>query len=76
MPFFRRADYESDVTQFLNQLKGERPGLESRQRAGRALLWDKNVDLDAWKLWRKNRVPQKPYVYQTDHSSASVEPPR
>ena len=80
MPFFRRADYESDVTQFLNELKNERPGLEARQRAGRALLWDRNVDLDAWKFWRKSRVPQKPYVYQTDNSpppaQRPAEPPR
>lgn len=75
MPFFRRADYTSDVTRFLEQLKSERPGLEARQRAGRSLLWDKNVDLDAWRLWRKSRVPQKPYVYQTDNPQAPAGRP-
>ncbi len=66
MPFFRRADYQSDVTQFIEQLKAERPGLEASQRAGRALLWDKSVDLDALRTARRDRVPQKPYVYQVD----------
>lgn len=68
MSFFRRPDYKSDTTLFLEQLKAERPGLETRQRAGRALLWDKKIDLDAWKIWRRNRVPQKAYVYQTDNN--------
>ena len=66
MPFFRRADYQSDATQFIDQLKADRPGLEARQRAGRALLWDKNVDLDALRTASHDRVPQKPYVYQAD----------
>ena len=66
MPFFRRADYQSDATQFIQQLKAERPELEARQRAGRALLWDKNVDQNSLVTARADRVPQKPYVYQTD----------
>ncbi len=66
MPFFRRADYQSDATQFIERLKAERPGLEASQRAGRALLWDKNVDLDGLRIARRDQVPQKPYVYQND----------
>lgn len=66
MSFFRRPDYQSDVTLFIDRLKAERPELEARQRAGRALLWDKNVDLDALGLARRDRVPQKPYVYQAE----------
>ncbi len=65
MPFFRRADYQSDATQFIDQLKAERPGLEARQRAGRALLWDKPIDRDAQAEHGESRVPQQPYVYQT-----------
>jgi hypothetical protein len=63
---FRRPDYQSEVTQFIEQLKTEEPDLESRQRAGRALLWDKHVDREAWSEWRDARVPQKPYVYQNE----------
>lgn len=63
---FRRPDYHSEVSQFIDQLKSQQPELESQQRAGRALLWDKNVDRQAWSEFRAARVPQKPYVYQTD----------
>ena len=63
---FRRPDYQSEVTQFIEQLKTEEPDLESRQRAGRALLWDKHVDREAWTEWRDAKVAQKPYVYQNE----------
>lgn len=63
---FRRPDYHSEVTQFIDQLKSQQPELELQQRAGRALLWDKSVDRQAWSEFRAARVPQKPYVYQTD----------
>jgi hypothetical protein len=60
---FRRPDYNSDVTQFIEQLKTEKPDLEARQRAGRAILWDKNVDREAWTEFREAQVAQQPYVY-------------
>jgi hypothetical protein len=63
---FRRADYSSEITQFIEQLKAEKPDLEARQRAGRALLWDKHVDREAWSEWREAHIAQKPYVYQND----------
>jgi len=65
MSIFRRPDYQSEVTQFIDQLKAQEPELEARQRAGRALLWDKNVDRSAWSEYREAQVPQQPYVYQT-----------
>jgi hypothetical protein len=64
MPFFWKP-YRSDVTQFLDQLKAQRPSLEDEQKRGRALLWDKPVDRDAQADYRSARVPQQPYVYQT-----------
>jgi len=63
---FRRPDYKSEVTEFIEKLKIEKPDLEAQQRAGRALLWDKHVDREAWSFWRRARVPQKPYVYQNE----------
>ena len=60
---FRRPHYDSDVTQFIEQLKAEQPDLEARQRAGRAIWWDKHLDREALDEWRDARVPQKPYVY-------------
>lgn len=64
MPLFWKP-YKSDVTQFIEQLKAARPTLEAEQRAGRALLWDKQVDRQAESEFRDARVPQQPYVYQT-----------
>ena len=60
---FRRPDYQSDVTQFIEQLKAQRPDIEAQQRAGRAIWWDKLLDREAIGNWKKARVPQKAYVY-------------
>jgi hypothetical protein len=64
MPLFWKP-YKSDVTQFIDSLKQRDPELEARQREGRGLLWDKQVDRQAQAEWREARVPQKPYVYQS-----------
>ncbi len=66
MSIFRRPDYQSDATQFINQLKTSRPQLDQQQQAGRALLWDKQVDRKIWGEYRTGQVAQKPYVYQTN----------
>ena len=65
MSFFRRPDYASDTTQFIDQLKAQRPELEAEQRQGRALLWDKQIDRTVQQEFQDGRVAQKPYVYQT-----------
>ncbi len=64
MPFFWKP-YKSDVTSFIEELKAKKPTLESEQRAGRALLWDKRVDRDAQADDATSRVAQQAYVYQT-----------
>jgi hypothetical protein len=64
MPLFWKP-YKSDVTDFIETLKAKKPSLEAEQRAGRALLWDKQVDRDAQAEDAESRVPQRPYVYQT-----------
>ena len=63
MSIFRRPDYTSDTTQFIEQLKAQRPELEAEQRQGRALLWDKTIDRQNQAEFKAARVPQKPYVY-------------
>ena len=64
MPLFWKR-YTSDVTEFIEELKAKKPTLEEEQRAGRAILWDKRVDLDAQAQFDEARVAQQPYVYQT-----------
>lgn len=65
MPLFWKH-YQSDATQFINELKAKKPTLEAEQRAGRALLWDKQLDRDAIAGYQEARVAQKPYVYGTE----------
>lgn len=65
MPLFWKP-YTSEVTNFIADLKKARPTLEEEQRAGRSLLWDKQVDREAQSGFQKARVAQKPYVYQTE----------
>lgn len=56
--------YQSDITQFLNQLKQQKPTLDEEQRRGRALLWDKQpIDLEERARQQASRVKQTPYVY-------------
>ena len=66
MNIFYRPKYQSDVSQFIDQLKAKDAALEAKQREGRELLWDKAVDRSAWSAYRDAEVEQKPYVYQTE----------
>jgi hypothetical protein len=66
LKIFRRPDYNSEITQFISQLKSEHPDLEAQQRAGRSIWWDKNLDRQALADWRAARVKQKPYVYGSE----------
>ncbi|MDB5878579.1 MAG: acetyl-CoA carboxyl transferase [Variovorax sp.] len=65
MSIFNRPHYTSDATDFIDELKRKKPTLEAEQRAGRALLWDKNLDRGQQKEYIDGKVPQQPYVYQT-----------
>ena len=66
MNIFRRPDYQSDATKFLNQLKADRPELDAQQQYGRSLLWDRHIDPEVQAEYRAGKVPQKAYVYQTN----------
>lgn len=65
MSFFSRPHYVSPATSFINDLKAANPQLEIDQRAGRELLWDKQINPDQRDQAQAARVAQKPYVYQT-----------
>jgi hypothetical protein len=59
------SNYQSEATQFIEGLKQKNPNLETSQREGRALLWDKKpIDLDQVKRTDASNVQQQPYVYQ------------
>jgi hypothetical protein len=59
------AEYESDITRFIRELREKQPDLERKQREGRAIYWDKQLDFEQLARWRESKVPQQPYVYQT-----------
>ena len=65
MSLFNRPHYTSEITQFIDEMKRAQPDLETRQRAGRAIWWDKKVDRAVQSEFSEARVPQGPYVYQT-----------
>jgi len=64
MPWFWKP-YKSDISSFIDELKAKKPTLEDEQRKGRAIWWDRRVDLQAETEYEDARVRQQPYVYQT-----------
>ena len=59
--------YESEHTRFIRELLQERPDLVEKQREGRAIWWDKRPrELAEERTMDKGRVPQSPYVYDSD----------
>jgi Protein of unknown function (DUF3460) len=66
--FIKNGDYRSDATNFIADMKRARPELDAQQRAGRALLWDKNVNLSEQADTQAAHVKRKAYVYGTDPS--------
>ena len=65
MYIFYRPMYQSEASNFINGLKAKDPQIADRQSQGRALLWDKSVDREAWSEYQAARVAQQAYVYQT-----------
>lgn len=65
MSIFRRPHYTSEITSFIEELKAKKPTLEAEQRAGRAIWWDKDLNLADQADYGEARVPQQPYVYGT-----------
>ena len=57
--------YQSEFTQFIEELKAKNPAIEKGQQEGRAIHWDK-APLTLSELDRRNesRVKQQAYVYQ------------
>lgn len=72
MNIFYRPFYTSEATQFIEQLKQERPQLEASQREGRELLWDKPVDREAWRAYRAARWRSSPTFIRTLGTSNQV----
>ena len=59
------AEYESDITRFLREMKQRRPDLERKQREARAIWWDKSLDPDEQARFAQSSVRQPGYVSST-----------
>ena len=62
MSIFARPHYTSEATNFIEQLKKDKPQLDAQQQQGRSLLWYKEVDADVGQDYRSGKVAQKAYV--------------
>lgn len=56
-------NFESDITQFIKSYKKAHPDTEARQREGRSIFWDKDIDAERREGFESARVAQPPYVY-------------
>lgn len=62
---FQRPAYTSEITKAIETMKEQQPRLEQQQLAGRARLWDVQVNTRLNRQQEKARVQQGAYVYQT-----------
>ena len=63
MSIFARPHYTSEATNFIEQLKKDKPQLDAQQQQPGRLQWDKEVDAADRQDYRAGNVPQKAYVY-------------
>jgi hypothetical protein len=73
MSIFRRPDYTSEVSQFIDALKAQKPTLEAEQRQGRAIWWDKKLTSTLSKIiskpvWRSSPTSTKPVSTRTGNN--------
>jgi hypothetical protein len=65
--FLPSRHYVSEHTAFIRELLERRPEIVDDQRRGRAIWWDKAPrELAEGKVMDQGKVPQPPYVYQTE----------
>ena len=60
------ALYESDHTQFRREMMAEHPEWAEDQRRGRAIWWDRKVDLNEQKACRESNEPHRSYPYDVN----------
>jgi hypothetical protein len=64
MPLLPARHYVSDHTRFIRDLLEKKPDIETSQRVGREIWWDKlPSEVEAQRAMNAGRVPQKAYVY-------------
>ena len=57
------ANYESEITRFIRDMKQKNPGIAELQKKNRATWWDRPQDLETQKERADSNVPAPSYVY-------------
>jgi len=60
------AIYESEHTKFMREMLAKHPEWAEDQLVGRALLWDRKVDLAEQKSLRESSEPNRSYPYDVN----------
>jgi len=72
VPFLPSRHYVSEHTRFIRELLEKKPELETVQRIGRQIWWDKlPSEVAAEREMNQGRVPQKGYVYYSLEPAAA-----
>lgn len=64
------AAYESEHTIFMREQLAKHPEWEEDKLVGRALLWDRPINLSEQKTLEKSREASKPYPYDVNFDQA------
>lgn len=75
MSIFARPHYTSEATNFIEQLKKDKPQLDAQQQQSRSLLWDKEVDADVWQDYRAKKWRKRPTCTTPTPRRASAPAP-
>ena len=60
------AIYESEHTKFMREMMARHPEWAEDQLVGRALLWDRKVDLAEQRTIRESSEPNRSYPYDVN----------
>ncbi len=60
------ASYESEHTIFMREQMAKHPEWAEDKLVGRALLWDRPINLDEQAALRQSRDAKKPYPYDVN----------
>lgn len=58
--------YESDHTKWMREMMAKNPGWAEDQKNGRAIWWDKQIDLDQQAGYKQANEPNKSYPYDVN----------
>lgn len=64
------APYVSEYTIFMQEQMAKHPEWDEDKLVGRALLWDRPIDLAEQETLKRARVANKPYPYDVNFEQA------